>query len=219
MIKVLVIEDDTGIAAAMVRGLREEGFFAEAAGTVAYGVERLLAESFDVAILDLGLPDGSGFDVLASAQARCSTPVIVLTARERLDDRVAAFTAGAVDYMTKPFFMEELVLRIRARLNERPPAIVHQIGDVTCDFEGFEFRRDGEEIPLTRVEAQVLRYLVERPNRAISRGQIAQHALSIDGDANDRTVDAHVAKVRKKLGDAGAAIVTVWGIGYRFQTR
>jgi two-component system OmpR family response regulator len=207
MTRALVIEDDGALASAMTRGLQEAGFATEVAATVEYGIEKLLSGEFDVAILDLGLPDGSGFDVMKAALARSATPIIVVTARELLDDRVAAFEAGAVDYLTKPFFTEEWVLRIRVRLKEkRQAAHLHRFGDVVCDFEAFEFHLADQPIALTRVEAQVLRFLIGRPNRALSRAQIARHALSFDRDVGDRAVDAHITKLRKKLGDDASAI-------------
>ncbi|WP_233604817.1 MULTISPECIES: response regulator transcription factor [Corallococcus] len=133
--------------------------------------------------------------------------------------RLRSFGLGAVDYLAKPFWMEELVARIRARLlllEERPRRVLRW-DDVRLDLDAREVSIESTgPVSLTRHEFDVLAYLVERPGRAMTRAQIAQHALPPNEERDDRTVDSHVARLRKKLGPAGARIRTSWGIGYQF---
>lgn len=223
--RVLVVEDDPGIAATVVRGLKAAGFAVtlETRGDLA--LELPLKEPFDVVVLDVNLPGLSGFELLERWRTRLSVPVVVLTASTELEDRLAAFAGGAVDWIPKPFFMEELIARVRARLptssSSSGPgstaARVLHIGAVSIDVEARAATRDGKDLGLTRHELNLLLYLVERPGRAVTRAQLADAVLSIDRESTERTVDSHVARVRKKLGDDGAAIKTVWGIGYRFE--
>jgi DNA-binding response OmpR family regulator len=215
--RILVVEDDAAIAGGIVRGLRHEGFEVElltAAGDVVW---RMTHEAFDVLVLDLMLPDESGFAVLEALRHRSSVPVVVLTACTDLGDRLKSFELGAADYLSKPFWMDELIARIRARmhLSRRQPNRVICFGDVAVDLDGRAVAIAGRVAEITRTEFDVLAYLVERPGRAVSREQLATDVLpAVDGA---RTVDAHVAKIRKKLGAAAVHLATVWGIGYRFE--
>lgn len=215
---VLVIEDDPSITAGLERGLRAAGFDVAVATTGDEGYLRALSMGFDLAVLDLMLPDCSGLDVLRSWKGQLSTPVIVLTARTDLDDRLEAFRLGAVDYVPKPFWIEELVARIRTRLAGKasPPRCVSW-EDVTVDLEGRTVSVAGQAAALTQHEFDLLAYLIGRAGRAISRRQLAQEALPLLGDRDERTVDSHIARIRRKLGKRGAGrLATVWGIGYRF---
>lgn len=219
MSRILVVEDEPDIAAHVVKGLKRAGHevVLETRGDSA--IERPLRETFDLVVLDINLPGMSGFELLDLWQPRISAPTIVLTARTGLEDRLAAFDSGAVDFVTKPFFVEELLARIRARLHARETeaADLFTWSDVELDRGARMVRRGGEDVGLTKHEFNVLLYLIDRPTRAVGRSQLAAGALSNDGDASDRTVDSHVARLRKKLGtEAAAAIKTVWGIGYSF---
>jgi two-component system, OmpR family, response regulator len=215
--RILVVEDDAAIASGLVRGLRQEGFDVELLSTGADVVRRVTSEPFDAVVLDLMLPDESGFDILEGLRHRSSVPVVVLTARTEVDDRVRSFDLGAADYVSKPFWVAELVARLRARMlvSKTAPNRVVTFGVATVDFDAREVSVDGRPAEMTRTEFDVLAYLVQRPGRAVSRDQLAEDVLPGIDDA--RTVDAHVAKVRRKLGAAAARIVTVWGIGYRFE--
>lgn len=218
--RVLVVEDDPGVAAGLVRGLTAAGFEVELATNGRAGLECALRGAFDVVVLDLMLPERSGLEILRDLSGRRRVPVIVLTARTDLPDRLRSFELGAVDYVPKPFFMEELVARARAHLGVRAGAPRRVIGwaGVTVDLDARAARRGEEVLPLTRAELDLLAYLIERPSRAISREQLAERALSALEPRDARTIDSHVARIRKKLGaGAAAAIVTVWGIGYRFE--
>lgn len=216
--EILVVEDDPPIAAGIVRGLAAAGFRVELAHDGRLGAALALSRPFDLIVLDLMLPELGGFEVLEQLGGRLSTPVIVLTARTELDARLRAFAAGAVDYLPKPFFVEELVARIRARLrlSEAAPARVVAWDGAELDLDARVVSLAGQALALTAHEFNVLAYLVERPGRAITRRQLAEAALPTGGDRSERTVDSHVARIRRKLGGAAARIATVWGIGYRF---
>jgi len=218
-VRVLVVEDDPSIAAGVVQGLRRLDFAVELSTNGIDAVTRALGQTFDIIVLDLMLPGQGGFDVLAQLKSRARVPIIVLSARTRLEDRLASFELGAVDFVSKPFFIEELVARIAARLSRHVPlpSRVIRFGQVEVDLDALSVLVGGALAPLTRTELTLLVYLLERPGRALSREQIAQDVLPTQDELSGRTVDAHVARLRKKLGEDAARILTVWGIGYRFQ--
>lgn len=216
---ILVVEDDSAMAAVIVKGLKQAGFEVELCTRGDTALQRVLKQTFDLVILDLMLPGKSGFDLLKAWQGRVRVPIIVLTARTELDDRLRCFEFGAVDYLPKPFWMEELLARIRTRLRVPLASKSLRISwhDVEVDLDGRRASRQGTDLNLTAYEFNVLAYLVERPGRALSRAQIARAALSTDDMIDARTVDSHMARIRKKMGrPASEAIQTVWGIGYRF---
>lgn len=217
-VRILLIEDDRAIAGGIVRGLKAAGFTVELAVDGQRGAELLQTGSFELVILDLMLPGVDGFELLERAKDRALPPVIVLTALTDLDARLRVFGRGAVDYLAKPFWLEELVARIRARLRlpEAAPRRRREWDDTVLDLDARTVTVQGSPIALTSAELAILIFLVERPGRAISRAQLAELALPADGDRFDRTIDSHVARIRRKLGLGGARIATVWGIGYRF---
>jgi DNA-binding response OmpR family regulator len=184
-----------------------------------HGVELSLSRSFDLIILDLMLPELDGFEALERWRGRLTIPVIVLTALTELDARLRVFNGGAVDYVSKPFWIDELVARVRARLRLPQVAPLRRFAwdDVVVDLDAHTVAAGGAPIAMTGAELSILAFLIERPGRAISRGQLAEAALPSEGDRFDRTIDSHVARIRRKLGPVAAArIATVWGIGYRF---
>jgi two-component system, OmpR family, response regulator len=217
---VLVVEDDAGVAGGIVRCLREAGFEVELATNGKDGAKKALDGGFGAIVLDVMLPEQSGYGVLEQLRGRSSVPVLVLTARSDLADRLKAFGLGAADFITKPFWMEELVARLRTRLrisSEAPKRVV-RFANVALDLDSRTAMVDGSDAALTRNEFDILVHLVEREGRAISRAQLAELALTPFEQRDARTVDSHIARIRKKLGSAGGAhVVTVWGIGYRFQ--
>lgn len=217
--KILVVEDDAPIASMLVRGLKSSGFEVELAVRGDLAQDLPLRQRFDLIVLDWNLPGLSGDALLAHWKHRVASPIIVLTARVTLEDRLRAFDLGAADYVSKPFFVEELVARIHARLGRRSDGVEARklaFANVTVDCDARRATVDGVDAHLTQHELNVLTVLIERPDRALTRAQLAQAALT-DGDVDERTVDSHVARLRKKLGASAARhLQTVWGIGYRF---
>jgi DNA-binding response OmpR family regulator len=205
--RVLVVEDDPSIAAGIVHGLRRLDFEVELSTNGTDGVARALGQPFDIIVLDLMLPGQTGIDVLRQLRSRSTVPL-------------ACFELGAADFVSKPFFIEELVARISARLPKHAalpsPGRIIRFGQVVVDLEARTVHVAGVLTPLTRTEHSLLVYLLERPGRAITREQIAEDVLPALDEASGRTVDAHVARMRKKLGDGASHLKTVWGIGYRF---
>ncbi|MFO0744461.1 MAG: response regulator transcription factor [Myxococcota bacterium] len=221
--RILVVEDDPSIASSVVRSLRAAGYEVELCGDGAAAIDKATTSPFAAVVLDLMLPSASGFEVLAACRARVASPIVVLSAKTELSARLQSFELGAVDYISKPFFMEELLARLRLRLGETalaPPRREVAWADAVLDLDARTVRVGQQVVALTPSELSVLAHLAERPGRAVSRASIADAALSASGDVSDRTVDSHVARLRNKLGESAAkAIATVWGIGYRFQPR
>lgn len=219
MPRVLIVEDDPPIAASLVRGLRAAGYEVELLVDGFAAVDRVLAGGIDLVVLDLSLPGQDGHKVLETCRTRVNTPFVVVTARTGLDARLRSFDLGAVDYLPKPFYLEELVARIRTRLRPEPTeARALRFADVEIRIESREIRAGERDAGLTMTEQNVLFYLVERPGRPVTREQLITAALPPDTDATERTVDSVVAHIRKKLGPSGAAhIETVFRLGYRFR--
>lgn len=216
--QILIVEDDLRVVEGLVRGLRKAGFGTSLAMAGDEGMERILNEPFDLVLLDLMLPERDGFEILEAVRTRVSVPILVLSARTELPARLQSFAHGAVDFVPKPFFMEELVARIRARLalTATTPRREVALADVMLDLDARVAHRDGDDLGLTAHEFNVLAFLRERPGRALTRAQIGESALPEGGARSDRTIDSHVSRIRKKLGPTGAACIqSVWGIGYR----
>lgn len=216
--RVLVVEDDLQVVQGLVSGLARAGFDVSVAMDGDEGARRAVGERFDAVVLDLMLPGRDGHAVLEAMSGRVTVPVVVLSARSELESRIRSFQLGAVDFVPKPFWIEELVARLRARLalREEAPARTVPVGTAVLDLDRRLVLRDGADLGLTGHEFNILAWLVERPGRPVSRRQLIDHTLSEDRDATERTVDSHVSRVRKKLGPDGARVVTVWGIGYRW---
>jgi two-component system response regulator MtrA len=213
--RILLIEDDRELGAQIIEHLRGAGFdpiwWTEGRWIVP-GAQPKIA----LVILDLMLPGTYGMDILADLRATAETPVLVLSARNDTVDKVRALKLGADDYMTKPFWPEELVERVRARLRrptlQRGAAL--EVGPLRVDLERREVEVHGRLVELTRVEFDLLAELAQRPGAAITRQWLVDRVLHPDRDGNERTLDVHVSRLRKKLG-VGTLVETVWGIGYR----
>ena len=217
--RVLVVEDDHAIGREVVRALKRASYRVELATNGLTGQERALSGEFDLVVLDLGLPGRDGLDVLDSCQSRLSTPIIVLTAQTSVHTRLDAFERGADDYLPKPFFTEELLARVRARLRAPPPQLRRAVSfaGATVDLDARTVEVGGEPADLTACEFNLLAHLLSRPGRPASRSQLLDAALDPGGDVTERTVDSHMARIRKKLGPGAAAHVeTVFRVGYRF---
>ena len=217
---IVVVEDDTNIADLVDMYLRGEGYRVIQAGTGEAGLAAIERERPRMAILDVSLPGGmDGLEVCRRVRASRSLPVLMLTARDSEVDRVLGLEMGADDYVTKPFSPRELVARVRAILRRSDGAgaersEVLMAGNVEVDVVRREARIAGEVVPLASKEFQLLVFLAERPGRALSRQQLLDGVWGTGWYGDDRTVDAHVRQLRKKLGDA-LPLSTVWGMGYR----
>jgi DNA-binding response OmpR family regulator len=217
---VVVVEDDPHIADLVDLYLRREGFRVLLAGDGEKGLELFKQSDPWIVILDVGLPGRrDGFDVCREIRARGSVPVLFLTARDDEVDRVLGLEMGADDYLTKPFSPRELVARVRAilrRTREGPaPQEVVTVGDVEVDLRRREVRQRGEAVSLTTREFDLLAFLANNVGLALSRQQLLDGVWGTDWYGDERTVDVHVAQLRKKLG-ADLPLATVWGVGYRF---
>ncbi len=217
---VIVVEDDPHIADLVDLYLRREGYRVLLAGDGDTGLEVFKREDPWIVILDVGLPGTrDGFDVCREIRARSSVPVLFLTARDDEVDRVLGLELGADDYLVKPFSPRELVARVRAilrRTREGPaPQELVTLGDLEVDLRRREARRAGDVVPLTTREFDLLAFLANNVGLALSRQQLLDGVWGADWYGDERTVDVHVAQLRKKLG-SDLPLATVWGVGYRF---
>lgn len=226
--RVLVVEDDPAIAGPLVRGLVRAGYEVEHAATAD---EALVAAGADVVLLDLGLPDLDGTEVCRRLRARSDVPIIVVSARDDEVDRVVGLELGADDYVVKPFGMRELVARIHAVLRRSrpdgglagaasgvsdgaPAGQVSVVGALTVDRRTRRVQLDGREVQLTPKEFDVLALLAEDPGAVFRREAIIDAVWDVNWYGSTRTLDVHVAALRRKLGDP-AWIETVRGVGFR----
>jgi DNA-binding response OmpR family regulator len=220
VVRILVVEDDAAISTSLVDGLGDAGFEASAVST---GHDALAAGEFDLVLLDLGLPDMDGLDVCRALRAASDVPIIVLTARSDELDRVLGLELGADDYVVKPFGFRELVARIRAVSRRRgsgsgtaAPAAQLEVGPLRIDVRGRRAWVDGEEVPFTAKEFDLLAYLAAEPGVVHRRGDILEHVWDAHWYGPTKTVDAHVASVRRKLADP-RWIEAVRGVGFRLE--
>jgi two-component system copper resistance phosphate regulon response regulator CusR len=219
--RVLIIEDDEKTARAIVSGLEAGGFSAAAAHTGEEGFFLLNAEPFDLVVLDWMLPGRDGIEILRTLRARGSrTPVLLLTARDAVEDRVLGLESGADDYLVKPFAFAELLARIRSLLRRASPAeaVRKTVADLVLDLEARRVSRAGKPIELTPREFDLLAYLLRQPGQVVTREMLAREVW---GDANritplDNVIDVHIAHLRRKVdeGQAAKLIHTVRGVGF-----
>jgi DNA-binding response OmpR family regulator len=214
--RVLVVEDDPKIRSTIELYLQHEGLDAT---SVARGDEAVAAaRDADLIILDIMLPGGDGIEICRAIRAAAPTPIIFLTARSTEEDKLRGLDVGADDYVTKPFSPRELMARVRAVLRRVPsPNGTLMVGPITIDGGRRAVSVDDREVPLTPTEFRLLDALARAAGRTMSRDQLIRHAFGEDYDGLDRTVDVHVMNLRRKLGEAGEAIVTVFGAGYRME--
>lgn len=217
---IVVVEDDPNISDLVDMYLRREGFRVIQASTGEAGLAAIDRERPRMAILDVGLPGAvDGLELCRRVRAKQSLPVLMLTARDGEVDRILGLEMGADDYVTKPFSPRELVARVKAILRrseggQAERSEVLMAGQVEVDLGRREARVGGEVVALAAKEFQLLQFLAERPGRALSRQQLLDGVWGTGWYGDDRTVDAHVRQLRKKLGDA-LPLATVWGMGYR----
>lgn len=218
--KVLLVEDDPSIAASLVEGLQTNGFTVTHVST---GAGALSAPSVDVVLLDIGLPDMDGFDVCRQIRQSSMVPIILLTARSEELDRVVGLELGADDYVTKPFGFRELVARIRAvtrRAGMADPVVSGPIvlGSLSIDERTRRALLDGEELQLTTKEFDLLVYLAAEPGVVHRRTDILEHVWDVNWYGPTKTLDAHIAALRKKLGNP-EWIQAVRGVGFRLEVQ
>lgn len=221
--RILVVEDDRKVASFIRKGLTEDGYAVDVASDGETGLAMGLDRLHDVIVLDVMLPRKPGFQVVRELrQAKVTTPVLLLTAREAVEDKVQGLDAGADDYLTKPFAFAELLARVRALLRRgtaaRAPVL--QVADLTLDPAVRTVTRGGEAISLTNREFALLEYLLRNAGRVLTRTMIAEHVWDYSFDSGTNVIDVYVNYLRKKI-DAGRErklIHTVRGVGYILKT-
>jgi two-component system alkaline phosphatase synthesis response regulator PhoP len=222
--RLLLVEDEPGLVFTLTDRLMREGYAVDHSGDGESALERAASGAFDLVLLDVMLPGMNGFDVLRELRRRgAETPVIVLTARGQVVDKVVGLKLGADDYVTKPFEMIELLARIEAKLRRAPapsrPVDGYRFGNVAIDFRKAEVTRDGQPLDLAAREFQLLRYFVEHRGATLTREELLNEVWGYHAMPSTRTVDVHVAWLRQKLEPVPRYpqfILTVHGLGYKF---
>ncbi len=222
--KILVIEDEPDIRRNLEYNLSREGFSVSGAASISEAKLILNSDFFNLILLDLMLPDGSGLDLCKSIKSDAkteSTPIIILTAKDDEVDRVVGFELGADDYVTKPFSVRELILRVKAVLKRGTKKreiveVERQFADLKIDVDSHEVHVDDKKINLTALEFRLLRQLVDRRGRVQSRDQLLSDVWGYSSEVTTRTVDTHVKRLREKLGPMGKYVQTIRGVGYKF---
>jgi two-component system response regulator CpxR len=226
MEKILIIDDDVDLCELVQQYLTGEGFQVETIHDGAQGLQRALEGDFGLVVLDVMLPGMGGLDELRSLRQRSRVPVLILTARGEDVDRIVGLEIGADDYLAKPFNPRELLARIRAILRRSDGGRPHElgrlaVGDVEMDLGAHTVRRNGELVDLTAVEFSLLEKLLRAAGNVVTRETLAQEVLGRKFVAWDRSLDVHVSKIRKKLGERVGGrerIKTVRGVGYIYTT-
>jgi DNA-binding response OmpR family regulator len=215
--QILLVEDDQELRVLLKRGLEEEGFAVTGASTGAEAMERAGASAPDALVIDVGLPDADGRDLCQALRAQgVQTPVLFLTARDALADRLAGFGAGGDDYMTKPFSLAELTARLRALLNRAGASGTVSAAGLSIDPTTFEVSCGGESVRLTPTEFRLLGALAAQAERTVSRRELVRVAWPDGAIVHDNTIDVYLARLRRKLRslDGAPTITTVHGVGY-----
>lgn len=217
--RVLIVEDERRIVEILTAALRKSGFAVDAVETAADAGAALSTISYDAAILDLGLPDDDGLEVLASARrSGKDVPILVLTARDAVEDRVLGLDAGADDYLVKPFAMAELVARVQALLRRPGGALgaVLRAGNVTLDTLGRDAKVSDQAVSLSRREVSILEHLMRRLGRVVPRTVLEEKLYGFGEEIDSNAIPVHVHHLRRKLLGSGATVEihTVRGIGY-----
>ena len=222
--KILIIEDEPDIRRNLEYNLSREGFSISTAASISEANTLLASTDYNLILLDLMLPDGSGLDLCKSIKSNSDTesiPIIILTAKDDEVDKVVGFELGADDYVTKPFSVRELILRVKAVLKRGSKKkeiveVVRQFGDLKIDVDSHEVHVDDTKINLTALEFRLLRQLVDTRGRVQSRDQLLSDVWGYSAEVTTRTVDTHVKRLREKLGAMGKYVHTIRGVGYKF---
>jgi two-component system response regulator RegX3 len=221
--KILVVDDDPGVLDVVAFALRREGFDVVEARTGRTALERARADAFDLAILDVMLPDVSGTDVCRALRSETDIPIVMLTARDAERDRVNGLDIGADDYVTKPFSTAELASRVRAllrrrRLDREGTQMIRDLGGLRLDLARHEVVADGRTVHLTLSEFKVLTFLAQRAGRAVSRRELMQHLWASEHVGDEHACEVHVSNLRRKIERDPARpqrLLTVRGVGYK----
>lgn len=225
--RILLVEDEPGLQLTLSDRLRREGYLVDTAGDGDTGLEKATTGAYDLVLLDVMLPRRNGLDVCRDLRQRgVDTPIIMLTARGQVVDKVVGLKLGADDYVPKPFEMMELLARIEARLRRHasgtsshdPPA-AYQFGDVRIDYRSAEVYKNGQLVELSAREYQLLKYLIEHRGATVSRDQLLTDVWGYNAMPSTRTVDVHVAWLRQKIETNvrhPQHLLTVHGLGYKF---
>lgn len=224
--RILLIEDERGLVIALRDRLTSEGYVVETALDGVTGSERAASKAFDLILLDVMLPGRNGLDVCRDLrQDKISTPIIMLTARGQIYDKVLGLKIGADDYLTKPFDMAELLARVEAQLRRNAAQSVvgsaesYRFGHIYVNFRRAEITRDGQKIELSAREFSLLRYLIQHRGTLCTRHQLLDEVWGYDVNVTTRTVDVHIAWLRQKLESNSKHpqyLLTVYGLGYKF---
>ena len=222
--KILIIEDEPDIRKTLEYNLSREGYGVISTSSLAEGRNSLESNSFSLILLDLMLPDGSGLDLcreIKSDKIFSSIPIIILTAKDDEVDKIVGFELGADDYVTKPFSVRELILRVkavlkRANVKSENLEVKRQFGDLVIDIDSHEVFVNNDLVILTALEFKLLRQLVDRRGRVQSRDQLLSDVWGYSAEVTTRTVDTHIKRLREKLGTMGKYVQTIRGVGYKF---
>nr|BBJ04157.1 DNA-binding response regulator [Marinobacter nauticus] len=217
--RVLLVEDTVGLGEAVRDQIADDGHAVDWMQTLGFAEASVRTTAYDLILLDLMLPDGHGFDFLRTLRATgITTPVIILTARDQVSDRIEGLNAGADDYLVKPFDLSELSARVAAvaRRYRGNPSPIIQVGDLVIDLGDHRISRNGQPVELTAREWALFEGFIQRPGMLLSRPQLEDRLYAFGAEIESNTIEVYVSRLRKKLGRD--AIVTVRGMGYRLET-
>ena len=226
-ISVLIIEDDKNIQDLLKLYLEKEGYGVTVADDGGQGLAKFRSLKPDLVLLDVMMPVLNGWEVCKAIRAESRTPVIMLTAKGELDDKITGLKAGADDYVTKPFEMRELIARIEAVLRRSDSQNAEQksrrltFDKLVIDMDAFELLVDGTKVDAPPKEMELLFFLASSPNRVYTRNQLLDEVWGFDYFGDSRTVDVHIKRLREKLEDVSEnwCLRTVWGVGYKFEAK
>ena len=226
-ISVLVVEDDKNIQDLLQLYLEKEGYAVTIASDGGQGLTKFRAIKPDLVLLDVMMPVMNGWEVCKTIRAESRTPVIMLTAKGEVDDKITGLKAGADDYVTKPFEMRELIARIEAVLRRTDSVTTENkvrrlvFDKLVIDMDAFELHVDGKKVDTPPKEMELLFYLASSPNRVYTRNQLLDEVWGFDYFGDSRTVDVHIKRLREKLEGVSESwcLRTVWGVGYKFEAK
>ena len=216
--RILVVEDEVKVASFIARGFEQEGHAVDVVHDGEAGLRQVLSLDYDAVVLDVMLPKLSGFEVVSRLRdKRRALPIIMLTAKGEVGDRVAGLDAGADDYLAKPFQTEELIARLRALIRRASGNASSELiaGDIRLDTRSGKVTKDGEPVKLTAQEYKLLSYLMHHKGKVVSRTELIEHIYDQDFDRDSNTIEVFVTRIRKKLG--ADVITTIRGLGYTLE--